>query len=160
MTTQQYQQASEHFLTQARRELADGHLPPASEKGWGTTAQILKAAAHHRGWEHSRHRHQLVTVIRLRAETGDGDIPRLFNTASPLHEKIYENAMQAFEVAESLENVAALWGSVGEEFSLEGWLVFLFYLHTQSPTRCRAGHATTDQAGRTPSVIRSMRERL
>ena len=27
MTTEQYQQASEHFLAQARRELADGDLP-------------------------------------------------------------------------------------------------------------------------------------
>ena len=54
MTTQQYQQASEHFLAQARQELADGDLPQASEKGWGATAQILKAIAERRGWEHNR----------------------------------------------------------------------------------------------------------
>ena len=108
MTTQQYQQASEHFLAQARRELADGDLPQASEKGWGATAQILKAVADHRGWEHSRHRHHLVTVSRLRAETGDGDIRHLFNTASALHENFYENTMQTFEVAESLDDVEAL----------------------------------------------------
>lgn len=108
MTTQQYRQASEHFLAQARRELADGDLPQASEKGWGATAQILKAVADHRGWEHSRHRHHLVTVSRLRAETGDGDIRRLFNTASALHENFYENTMQAFEVAESLDEVETL----------------------------------------------------
>ncbi len=108
MTTQQYQQASEHFLAQARRELADGDLPQASEKGWGATAQILKAVADHRGWEHSRHRHHLVTVSRLRAETGDGDIRRLFNTASALHENFYENTMPAFEVEESLDDVEAL----------------------------------------------------
>ena len=108
MTAQQYQQASEHFLAQARRELADDDLPQASEKGWGATAQILKAVADHRGWEHSRHRHYLVTVSRLRAETGDGDIRRLFNAASALHENFYENTMQAFEVAESLDDVEAL----------------------------------------------------
>ena len=108
MTTQQYQQASEHFLAQSRQELADGYLPQASEKGWGATAQILKAVAEQRGWEHSRHRHHLVTVSRLRVETGDGDIRRLFNTASALHENFYENTMQAFEVAEGLDDVAAL----------------------------------------------------
>ena len=108
MTTQQYQQASERFLAQARRELADGDLPQASEKGWGATAQILKAVAEQRGWEHRRHRHHLVTVSRLRAETGDGDIRRLFNTASTLHENCYENTMPAFEVAESLDDVEAL----------------------------------------------------
>ena len=108
MTTQQYQQASEHFLAQARQELADGDLPQASEKGWGATAQVLKAVAEQRGWEHNRHRHHLVTVSRFRAETGDGDIRRLFNTASALHENFYENTMQAFEVAEGLDYVDVL----------------------------------------------------
>ena len=112
MTTQQYQQASEHFLAQARRELADGDLPQASEKGWGATVQILKAVAEQRGWEHSRHRHHLVTVSRLRAETGDGDIRRLYRAASDLHENFYENTMQAFEVAESLDDVGALLGKL------------------------------------------------
>ena len=91
MTTQQYQQASEQFLAQARTELADGDLPQASEKGWGATVQILKAVAEQRGWEHSRHRHHLVTANRLRSETGDGDIRRLFAVASDLHENFYEN---------------------------------------------------------------------
>ncbi len=112
MTTQQYKQASEHFLAQARRELADGNLPQASEKGWGATVQILKAVAEQRGWEHSRHRHHLVTVSRLRSETGDGDIRRLFGVASNLHENFYENTMQAFEVAESLDDVDALLGKL------------------------------------------------
>ena len=112
VTTQQYQQASAHFLTQARRELADGDLPQASEKGWGATVQILKAVAEQRGWEHSRHRHHLVTVSRLRAETGDGDIRRLFRAASDLHENFYENTMQAFEVAEGLDDVEALMGKL------------------------------------------------
>ena len=108
MTTQQYKQASGHFLAQARQELADGDLAQASEKGWGATVQILKAVAEHRGWEHSRHRHHLVTVSRLRSETGDGDIRRLFAVASDLHENFYENTLPAFEVAESLDDVEAL----------------------------------------------------
>ena len=108
MTTQQYQQASAHFLAQARGELADGDLPQASEKGWGAAVQIIKAVAEQRGWEHSRHRHHLVTVSRLRSETGDGDIRRLFRAASDLHENFYENTMQAFEVAEGLDDVEAL----------------------------------------------------
>ena len=104
MTTQQYQQASENFMVQARHEIAVGDLPQASEKRWGAAAQILKAVADHPGREHSQHRHHLVTVSRLRDETGDGDIRRLFNTASALH----ENTMQAFEVAESLDDVETL----------------------------------------------------
>ena len=107
MTTQAYQQASQRFLAQAKQELAAGDLPQASEKGWGATAQILKAVAEQRGWEHSRHRHHLVTVSRLRAETGDGDIRRLFNTASALHENFYENTMSVEDIAESLDDVQA-----------------------------------------------------
>ena len=108
MTTQTYQQASQQFLAQANQELAAGDLPQASEKGWGATVQMLKAVAEQRGWEHSRHRHHLVTVSRLRAETGDGDIRRLFNTASALHENFYENTMSAEDIAESLDDVQAL----------------------------------------------------
>ena len=107
MTTQTYQQASQRFLAQAKQELAAGDLPQASEKGSGATAQILKAVAEQRGWEHSRHRHHLVTVSRLRAETGDGDIRRLFNTASAFHENFYENTMSPEDIAESLDEPGA-----------------------------------------------------
>ena len=108
MTTQRYQQASEHFLAQARQELAVGDLPQASEKGWGATAQILKAIAEQRGWEHDRHRHYLRIASRLRSETGDGDIRRLFAVASVLHENFYENVLPTDEIAENLDDVQAL----------------------------------------------------
>ena len=112
MTTQQFQQASEHFLAQARRELADGDLAQASEKGWGATAQILKAVAEQHGWEHSRHRHYHRIVSRLRSETGDGDIARLFAVASVLHENFYENQMEAHDVAHALDDVDVLMGKL------------------------------------------------
>ena len=108
MAARKYQQASEHFLAQAGRELAAGDLPQASEKGWGAAAQILKAIAEQRGWEHNRHRHYLRITSRLRAETGDGDIRRLFNTASALHENFYENEMMAEDIADGLDDVKVL----------------------------------------------------
>lgn len=112
MTTQQYQQASEHFLAQARVEMAEGDLPQASEKGWGATAQMLQAIAQRRGWEHDRHRHYHRTASRLRAETGDGDIFRLFAVASALHENFYENDMDPHLVAASLDDVETLLGKL------------------------------------------------
>ena len=108
MTTQTYQQASQRFLAQARQELAVGDLPQASEKGWGATAQILKAIAEQRGWEHNRHRHYLRIASRLRAETGDGDIAHLFAVASVLHENFYEDQMEAHDVAHALVDVEVL----------------------------------------------------
>ena len=108
MTTEQYQLLSEHYLAQAREELAAGDLPQASEKGWGATAQLLKAIAAQRGWEHKRHRHYHRIANRLRAETGDGEIRRLFGVANLLHENFYENDMGPDDVAEGLDDVAAL----------------------------------------------------
>ena len=108
MTSQQYQQASERFLAQARQELADSDLAQASEKGWRATAQMLKAIAEQRGWEHHRHRHYHQAASRIRAETGDGEIRRLFESASALHENFYENDMAADEVGERLDDVEAL----------------------------------------------------
>ncbi len=108
MTTDQQRQPSEHFLEQARAELAASDLAQASEKGWGATAQMLKAVAEQRGWEHHRHRHYHRAASRIRAETGDGDIRRFFDSASALHENFYEDDMAADEVAERLDDVEAL----------------------------------------------------
>ena len=108
MTPQQYRQASEHFLAQARQELSTGDLAQASEKGWGAAVQMLKAIAEQRGWEHHRHRHYHRAANSLRAATGDSDIRRFFNSASALHENFYENDMDAALVAESLDDVEAL----------------------------------------------------
>ena len=102
MTTQQYQQDGEHFLTQAREELAAGDLPQASATGRGNhrRGKILcfevKAIAAQRGWEHNRHRHYHRIVSRLRAETGDGDIRHLFEDTTieaPCMGHFNENAL-------------------------------------------------------------------
>ena len=104
MTTNQHRQASNRSLEQVRAGLVAGDLAHASENGWSATVQILRAVAEQRGWEHSRHRHNLVTATWLRSETGDGDIRRLFAVASDLH----ENHLDAAAVAGSLDDVAAL----------------------------------------------------
>jgi hypothetical protein len=108
VATHRYQQASEHFLAQAKQELSNGDLAQASEKGWGATAQILKAIAKQRGWDHHGHRYFHRAASRIRAETGDGEIRRLFDSASALHENFYENDMPPDEVDERLDDVAAL----------------------------------------------------
>ena len=56
MAIQTYQLASRQLLTQARTELSEGDTRQASEKGWGATAQMAKAIAEQRGWEHKTHR--------------------------------------------------------------------------------------------------------
>ena len=103
-----YHTASRRFLEHARDELARGDLPQASEKGWGAAAQILKAVAEQRGWEHEKHRDHLRNASRLRAETGNADVRRLFAVASTLHENFYEDQMATQDVAEGLDDVEQL----------------------------------------------------
>ena len=82
--------------------------PQASEKGWGAAVRMLKSIAEARGWEHNRRRHHPVTASRRRAEIGDGDIRRMFDAASALHEIFCENCIDADEVSERLDDVATL----------------------------------------------------
>ena len=112
MTTQTYQQASERFLAQARAELANEDLPQSSEKGWGVAAQILKAVATERGWEHGKHRHLSRVASRLRSETGDREVFRLYQVADSLHGNFYEDEMAGGDIAESLDDVEALIGKL------------------------------------------------
>ena len=108
MTTQTYQQASERFLAQARAELANEDLAQASEKGWGAAAQILKAVAEQRGWDHGKHRHLSRVASRLRAELGDGDIFTFYMVADSLHGNFYEDEYVATDIAEALDKVELL----------------------------------------------------
>ena len=108
MDTQTYRQASERFLAQARQELSDGDLPQASEKGWGAAAQILKAVAEQRGWDHGKHRHLSRVSSRLRAELGDGDVFTFYMVADALHGNFYEDEYVAADIAEALDKVETL----------------------------------------------------
>ncbi len=108
MTTQKYRDSSRHLLAQARAELAAGDVRQASEKGWGAAAQMLKAVAESRGWEHGRHRHHFQAIGRLRSELGDRTITADFGVANLLHENFYEDEFTPDAVAEDLDRVEAL----------------------------------------------------
>ena len=108
MVTQKYRDASRYLLAQAQSELATGDVRQASEKGWGAAAQMLKAIAEERGWEHERHRHFSQVASRLRYELGDGDLYRQFRVAEGLHENSYEDTLEPEDVALDLRDVALL----------------------------------------------------
>ena len=105
MTSRTYQVASGQLLRQAREELAAGDVRQASEKGWGAAAQIVKAIAARRAWDHQGHRELFLAVDRLRTETGDPDVRRLFDVASALHVNFYEDWRTSEAVAEALDDV-------------------------------------------------------
>ena len=112
MSTQKYRDDSRHLLAQARSELAGGDVRQASEKGWGAAAQILKAIAEDRGWDHGKHRHLSRVASRLRAELGDGDIFRFYQVADSLHGNFYEDEFTPEDVAQALGDVEQLLGKL------------------------------------------------
>ena len=108
MSTTTYREQSRVFLAQASEELARGDLAQASEKGWGAAAQIVKAAADARGWEHSSHILLFRVARALANESDDPDLRRLFAVAQELHRNFYEGLLNAEEIATNLRDVALL----------------------------------------------------
>ena len=106
MTTQKYLDDSRILLAQARAELATGDVRQASEKGRGAAAQIVKAIAEQRGWQHRGHRELFTAVDRLGSELDNPDVQRYFSVASALHVNFYEDWRSAEAVTVSLDDVA------------------------------------------------------
>ncbi len=103
--TTTYREQSRIFLAQAYEELAKGDLPQASEKGWGAAAQMVKAVAQQRGWEHRGHRELHGVIGTLLSETGDTELTTLFGVAGDLHMNFYENRSKANVVGNHLQQV-------------------------------------------------------
>lgn len=105
---EKYSNAAREFLTQARKELAQGDLAQASEKGWGAAAQIVKALADARGWPHDGHASLFRVIRRLADDTRDSQIVRLFQIANSLHINFYENWIPSDSISESLDAIGEL----------------------------------------------------
>ena len=112
MQTLTYQEAARQLLAQGFDELAQGDSRQASEKGWGATAQMIKAVASHRGWKHDSHAALYRVIGRLVNETGDDAIRGLFSTANALHQNFYENWGDAEYVAGGMADVRRLLGKL------------------------------------------------
>ena len=108
MSTTTYRDQSRAFLAQASEELERGDLRQASEKAWGAAAQIVKAAADARGWEHHRHATLFQVVRGLVEETGDPEIRRLFAVAGELHSNFYDGFLEPENVELHLRDVEVL----------------------------------------------------
>ena len=108
MQTPTYRAASRELLAQATRELDAGDSRQASEKAWGAAAQMVKAVAQDRGWQHDNHFLLFQTANRLAEETGDRQIITLMSTAGNLHTNFYENWLPPATVASGIQDVELL----------------------------------------------------
>ena len=95
-------------MAQAMEEWERGDIRQASEKGWGAAAQMVKAAAEQRGWQHNSHPSLYAIMDRLTAESGDGEISTLFRSASALHTNFYENWFASESVMGGIQDVERL----------------------------------------------------
>ena len=92
-------------MAQAYEELDKGDLAQASEKGWGASAQMVKANAQERGWDHFTHRDLIRVVDRLTEQTGDSELATLFGSAGFLHVNFYEKGFSARAIEATLRRV-------------------------------------------------------
>ena len=100
-----YRDQSKIFLEKAFRELEEGDLLQASEKGWGAAAQMVKAVAQERGWEHRSHNLLFATVDKMAAETGNDQFIRLFSGADSLHKNFYEGHLSSMAISTCFDQV-------------------------------------------------------
>ncbi|MEM0276056.1 PaREP1 family protein [Pyrobaculum sp.] len=80
----------EKYLREAEQLTQKGGYVQASEKAWGAAAQIVKAVAAKRGEELKSHGDLWRFVTKLREETGDAELGRLWHAANSLHTNFYE----------------------------------------------------------------------
>jgi hypothetical protein len=99
--TQEYVAASCELMGKAHDCLRQGDLRQASEEGWGSAAQIVKAAAEHwrgSGVVHGRRQDLRALVNALPPEDGQSDLVIDFRAAQDLRENFYENNTPSLRV--------------------------------------------------------------
>ena len=104
-------QAREYWL-KAPAYLAQGDLCQAGEKGWGAVAQLAKAVATLRRWEHYDHE-AIRDAVRALAyempsEAQGAEVVRGLRAAESLHGNFYEVYMDTFTTRIALDDVRPL----------------------------------------------------
>ena len=115
-------QAKEYW-TKGAEHLREQDICQAAEKGWGTVAQLAKAVATLRGWNHYDHIAVRECVIALAEENPnqEREIRRGILIAEALHGQFYEIYMDLGNVKVALEEITPLleilWGLLPEEYT-------------------------------------------
>jgi len=104
-----YWEAAETLLRRAEEELGRGDLRQASEKIWGAAALAVKALAYEReGRRLASHGEMWEYVAQIAREAGDGQLRRLWRSATSMHINFYEGWATVEHVGDALDDVRAL----------------------------------------------------
>ena len=115
-------QAKDYWV-KAPLELVQGDVCQAGEKGWSTVAQLTKAVATHRGWQHYDHVaiQEAITAISDEMPDQVTDIGRGLGAAERMHGNFYEVFMTPTLAELALSEVGPLleilWGLLPEEYT-------------------------------------------
>ena len=102
--------------------LAEGDLCQAGEKGWGAVAQLTKAVAMDRGWQHFGHV-EIRDIIRAIADESENRdaIRRSLMHAEMLHGNFYEINLDYTDTSLALEDATflmqTLWNLLPDEYT-------------------------------------------
>jgi hypothetical protein len=105
---EKYLSTGYELLLKAEEALEEGDLLQASEKFWGASAQMAKAVAAQRGWDHSSHTALFRVIDQLALELGEPGLRKLFLEAGQLHTNFYENWLPVEMVRSGRESVREL----------------------------------------------------
>ena len=103
-----YAERSRWCIGEADNYLRRRNNIQASEKGWGATAQALKAIAEERGWNHNGHGLLVDIAKQVADEQGRMDIVAWFGTAQSLHVNFYEDSLPTDFIEDYLNVVKSL----------------------------------------------------
>ena len=106
--TDHHTEAAAELLVRAHACLADGDPIQASEKGWEAAAQMVKAVAEARGWEHSDLREMFRAIHWLVEETGQPELRTYFSAANVLQMNFYDDFLPVATISFDLEAVERL----------------------------------------------------
>ena len=115
-------QAKEYWIN-APRELSRGDICQSGEKGWGAVAQLTKAVAALRGWDHYDHEAIREAITALAGELPEQAQPiyRGMRAAEALHGNFYEVYMTLdlarFDLSEVRPLLQVLWGLLPDEYT-------------------------------------------
>ncbi len=109
-----YLKLSEKYLREGDELLSKKDYIQASEKFWGAASQIVKSVAAKRGEELRSHGELHKYAFKLREETGDPELNRLWRSAITLHQNFYEAWLPPESVKEAAEDVKKLASRVKE----------------------------------------------
>ena len=106
--TDYHAETATEFLARAHAYLADGDSLQASEKGWEAAAQMIRAVAEARGWEHSDLREMFRAIHWLVEETGQPELRTYFSAANVLQMNFYDDFLPVATISFDLEAVERL----------------------------------------------------